>query len=221
MSPVGVDGWQGRWVVAVADGRHLAWHIRDAFAEILRDWPAATIAVDMPIATTDGPRRVDVAGRAWLREHGGPWQSIFLTPSTAVVTARESGLTHAEAMAVRPGGTPGTSIQAWHLILSIVQVRDAIADRPAATVIEAHPECSFRAMDDRIGLASKKTGRGAGQRLRALLREFDVDLADAPADVPVDDLLDASAMAWTAARYERGEAFTLPEGATTAPRIVV
>lgn len=221
MTVIGVDGWKGRWVVALADGRGVGWHIRDEFDAILRDWPGVTVAVDMPIATTDGPRDVDTAGRAWLRAHGGPWQSIFLTPTTAVVSAHESGRTHAEAMAERAAGTPGTSIQAWHLIPAIVQVRDAISARPGATVIEAHPECSFRAMDARIGLESKKTGRGAGLRLRALSREFDLDLADAPPGVPVDDLLDACAVAWTAARHVRGEAFTLPDGATAAPRIVV
>ena len=221
MTVLGVDGWKGRWVVARADGRRLEWHVRDEFADIVRDWPGVTVAVDMPIATTDGPRTVDEAARAWLRAHRGPWQSIFLTPTTAVVSAREAGRTHAEAMAGRPPGTPGTSIQAWHLIPAMLQVRDAIRAHPQAVVIEAHPECSFRAMDERIGLASKKTGRGAGERLRALSRDFDVDLAAAPADVPVDDLLDACAVAWTAARHDRGATFTLPEGATEAPRIVV
>lgn len=220
MTVVGVDGWKGRWVAAVVEGRRLGWQVYDEFGEILRARPDAVVAVDMPVATTDGPRDVDTAGRAWLREHGGPWQSIFLAPTTATVSAWERHGDHTRAMADR-GDSPGTSIQAWNLIPAMVQVRDAIAAHPGVTVVEAHPECSFRAMDNRIGLASKKTGRGAGERLRALSREFEFDLAAAPADVPVDDLLDACAVAWTAARYERGEAFTLPAGAGAAPRIVV
>lgn len=220
MTVVGVDGWKGRWVAAVADGRAITWRTHDDFADVLAAHPGRTVAVDMPIATTDGPRDVDAAGRAWLRDHGGPWQSIFLAPTTRTVAAYEAGRTHAEAMAGLAAGSR-VSIQAWNLIPAIVQVRDALAARPDAVVLEAHPECSFRAMDDRIGPASKKTGRGAGLRLRALSREFDVDLAGAPENVPVDDLLDACAVAWTAARHERGEHLTLPEGATAAPRIVV
>ena len=127
---------------------------------------------------------------------------------------------HTRAMAAR-GDAAGTSIQAWNLIPKIVEVRRTLAGNPDAVVVEAHPECSFRALDAEIGLASKKTGRGAGLRLRALRRAFDVDLADAPPDVPVDDLLDACATLWTAGRYARGEHLTLPEGATAAPRIVV
>ncbi|GAB2463333.1 DUF429 domain-containing protein [Jatrophihabitans fulvus] len=220
MTVVGVDGWKGRWVAAVVSGRRLGWQVHATFADVLDAHPDTVVAVDMPIATTDGPRDVDAAGRGWLRAHGGPWQSIFLAPTTSTVAAFEAGRTHAEAMAGLPAGAR-TSIQAWNLIPAIVQVRDALAERPSAVVVEAHPECSFRAMDERIGLASKKTGRGAGVRLRALSLDLDVDLAAAPELVPVDDLLDAAAAAWTAARYERGAHLTLPEGAAAAPRIVV
>lgn len=220
MTVVGVDGWKGQWVAAVASGRSVRWEVHASFGLVLDAHPSAVIAVDMPIATTDGPRNVDAAGRAWLREHNGPWQSIFLAPTSRTVAAWERGLTHASAMADR-GSDPGTSIQAWNLIPAIVEVRDALAAHAGSTVIEAHPECSFRLLDDRVGLASKKTGLGAGRRLRALSRIFDVDLADAPPDVPVDDLLDACAVAWTAQRYERGDHLTLPGGATVAPRIVI
>ncbi|WP_073390682.1 DUF429 domain-containing protein [Jatrophihabitans endophyticus] len=217
-----MDGWKRGWVAAVADGRSLAWTAHATFADLLDVHGTSTVAVDMPIATTDGPREVDVAGQRWLREHGGSWSSIFLAPTTATVAAWEGdpNHSHAAAMAAK-GDAPGTSIQAWYLIPKMVEVRDALATRPDARVVEAHPECSFRMMDDRIGRTSKKTGRGAGLRIRALAREFDLDLADAPADVPVDDVLDAAAVAWTAARVERGEHVTLPEGATRAPRIVI
>jgi predicted RNase H-like nuclease len=221
---VGVDGWRGRWVAAAADGRALTWTVHDTFAAVLTGHGgAAVVAVDMPIGVTHGPRESDTAARAWLREHGGTWSSIFLTPDAAAVDAWTRDRTHAQAMQERPAGTPGTSIQAWNLIPQIVQVRDALAAAPDRLVVEAHPECSLRRLDPSIGPVSKKTGLGVGRRLRALRRVFDLDLADAPADVPADDLLDAAAVAWTAARVERDDRdlLVLPEGATAWPRILI
>jgi predicted RNase H-like nuclease len=224
VTAVGVDGWRGRWVAAAVDGRALVWTAHDTFGGVLADHTgAAVVAVDMPIGVTHGPRESDTAARAWLREHGGTWSSIFLTPDAVAVDAWSRGRSHAEAMQERPAGTPGTSIQAWNLIPQIVQVRDALAAAPHRTVVEAHPECSFRRLDPSIGPVSKKTGLGVGRRLRALHRVVDLDLAEAPEEVPVDDLLDAAAIAWTAARVERDDRdlLVLPEGATAWPRILV
>jgi predicted RNase H-like nuclease len=214
MNAVGVDGWRGRWVAAAIDAGAIGWRVHDTFADVLGSYPDATIAVDMPVAVTEGPRASDVAAREWLRAHGGPWQSIFLTPTAETVRACAAGLSHAEAMAARAAGTPGTSIQAWNLIPQMLQVLQARRAHPAAAVHEAHPECSFRLLGElagvEIGAASKKTGRGAGLRLRALHSVVELDLADAPGEVPVDDLLDACAVAWTAGRVLRDEHLRLP-----------
>ncbi|HET9900832.1 MAG TPA: DUF429 domain-containing protein [Actinomycetes bacterium] len=61
----------------------------------------------------------------------------------------------------------------------------------------------------------KKTGRGVGQRMAALRNLVDVAAAleDAPAGIPLDDLLDALACAWTARRWSSGQAESLPDGA--------
>lgn len=221
---VGVDGWGDGWVAAVADGRHVEWVAypqpgrasgapRDAFARLLDEHPGSTVAIDIPIGVSDGPRRSDRAAQDFLRGAGrGTWQSVFPTPERAVVEAFEDGRTHADAMAAqRTQGRPGTSIQAWNLIAKMLEVRDALRERPDRRIVEAHPECSLRTLAPAIGTASKKTGRGVGLRLRALATVFDLpDLADAPHGVPVDDLLDATAVAWTAQRLVAGIATTLP-----------
>ena len=220
VNPVlGVDGWRDGWVVAVATGRHVEWvaypqprsGVRDAFARLLDDHPGATVAVDIPIGVVDGPRRSDRAAQDFLRGYG-TWQSIFLTPERAVVQAYEAGCSHAEAMAAqRSAGRAGTSIQAWNLIAKMLEVGRAVEARPGRRVVEAHPECSLRVLDPSIGTASKKTGRGVGLRLRALGSVFELpDLAYAPPGVPVDDLLDAAAVAWTAQRLVAGIATQLP-----------
>jgi predicted RNase H-like nuclease len=216
MTAVGVDGWRGRWVAASLEDGAVRWRVHDTFASVLGAHPGV-VAVDMPVGTVEGPRSSDTAAREFLRAHGGPWQSIFLTPTSPTVDAYERGLTHAQAMAARPAGSAGTSVQAWNLLPAMVDVRDAITASGRTDVHEAHPECSFRALDPAIGPAGKKTGLGAGRRLRALGTQFAVELAEAPPDVPVDDLLDAAAVLWTARRVERGEAFALGDG----PRILV
>lgn len=222
---VGVDGWRGRWVAATLSGRRVRWDVHDDFGDVLDTHPDAVVAVDMPIVSTDGPRPVDAAARTWLRDNGGSWQSVFLTPTTPTVASFESGRTHAEAMSLRTPGTPGTSIQAWNLLSSMIDVRDALTRHPEATVVEAHPECSFRMLGAAVGVpiarTSKKTGLGVGLRLRALRTVLDLDLADAPADVPADDLLDACAVAWTARRYADDVHLTLPAGAIAPPRIII
>ncbi len=227
---VGVDGWGDGWVVATAGGRGVEWFAypqprrapRDAFARLLDDHPAATVAVDIPIGVVDGPRRSDRAAQDFLRSRGATWQSIFPTPERAVVDAYESGRTHAEAMAAqRAAGRPGTSIQAWNLIAKMLEVRDALRERPGRQVVEAHPECSFRTLDPAIGATSKKTARGVGMRLRALATVFDLpDLADAPPGVPVDDLLDAVAVAWTAQRVRSGTAARLPDDTAAGEPVI-
>jgi predicted RNase H-like nuclease len=60
----------------------------------------------------------------------------------------------------------------------------------------------------------KKSGRGVGQRMAALRDLVDVAAAleEAPARIPLDDLLDALACAWTARRWSTGDAMSLPCG---------
>ena len=78
-------------------------------------------------------------------------------------------------------------------------------------VVEVHPELALRRLAGDVGFAPKKTARGAGQRIAALARWLDVDamLADLPAGARLDDVLDALAAAWSAARWARGVAEVL------------
>jgi len=84
-------------------------------------------------------------------------------------------------------------------------------DRLAAAderVFEVHPEASFRELLGRA-LSPKRTAAGASER-RLALANARIDLPDLP--YPLEDVLDAAVVAWSAARYARGEALPLPEG---------
>jgi predicted RNase H-like nuclease len=106
------------------------------------------------------------------------------------------------------GAGVGVSKQCYALRNRILEA-DALADR---RVHEVHPEVTFRAIAGRPLLLSKGTGGGALLRLR-LLEQAGVCL---PADLgpagiaPLDDVLDAAAVAWSAHRIATGSARTLP-----------
>jgi predicted RNase H-like nuclease len=124
-------------------------------------------------------------------------------------------------MAARENGSPGTSIQAWNLIARMVEVEAALEDR-RRSAHEVHPECSFRLLDPRIGATSKKTARGTGLRLRALQGVLDLPPLDkAPPLVPLDDLLDATVVAWTASRIAKRAADLVILGPDDGPRITI
>jgi hypothetical protein len=62
-------------------------------------------------------------------------------------------------------------------------------------------------------LLSKHGSDGLMER-RALLEGAGIELPDVVPRIAEPDLLDATVVAWTAARYARGEALPLPEGHT-------
>jgi predicted RNase H-like nuclease len=93
--------------------------------------------------------------------------------------------------------------------------RASIAPLPAGRIIEVHPEVSFRELAGAPLEYGKKTYNGTMMRLK-LLERAGIDI---PAElgsvggVALDDVLDAGAAAWTAARYVQGEARSLPPSA--------
>lgn len=206
----GVDGCRAGWAVVVDDGRELALHVVAAFADVLP--LAAVIAVDMPIGLPDGPSRAcDVEAR---RRLGRPRSaSVFPHLPRLVLDAAS----HAEAVArCRAAGRPGVPVQAWNLRDKVVEVDAALDGRGAVTVVEAHPELAFAAMAGRAMAAAKRSAAGRAERLAMLdrCRPGARRLLDAPhRGAAPDDVLDAAALAWTAARVAAGTAERLGDGA--------
>jgi predicted RNase H-like nuclease len=80
-------------------------------------------------------------------------------------------------------------------------------------VVEAHPELCFAALAG-APLPERKHSWAGAVRRRALLAAAGIEVPDdlGPAGaVPVDDVLDAAAVAWTAARVAAGAARSLPD----------
>lgn len=161
------------------------------------------VGVDVPIGLpSTGRRPCDTAAAARL---GPSRSSVFPAPVRAVLAAR--GYTAACAASRATTGA-AISRQTWNIVPKIGQW-DAVAVPPH--VIEVHPELSFRALTPGTAFAPKKTARGAAQRIAALARVLPLDraLADPPAGAGLDDILDALAAAWSAARWSTGHAEVL------------
>ena len=204
---VGVDAYRGGWVaVALRDGSLRHCKLYERITHLLEDHPEATVvAVDIPIGLPEaGVRRADLEAREFV---GPRRNSVFPTLPLAVLQAA----TYPEALALaRERGGPGLSRQSFALATRILEV-DAVASEQRR-IIEIHPEVSFRAMAGHPIEFSKKSWNGLQLR-RRLLEAEGISLPDEIVDggaARSDDVLDATAAAWTASRVARGIAGSLP-----------
>lgn len=185
--------------MVLRDGRYESSAVFDHISGVLDAYGHASgIGIDIPIGLPDaGHRACDLAARIFV---GARRSSVFLTPTRSVLMQPfTSGL--------------GVTAQAYALKERILEV-DGIA-AGARRLFEVHPEVSFAAMGRAPLRDYKKSWSGMWHRLQLLKGagiELPADLGPAGRAGP-DDLIDAAAVAWTAARYARGEARCLPEGA--------
>jgi predicted RNase H-like nuclease/predicted enzyme related to lactoylglutathione lyase len=199
----GVDMAGGGWAVVVLEGDRVVDAFRcETFADALLV-DAEFVGVDIPIGIpVEGTRPADVATRRFV---GPRSSSVFTTPIRPVLEAQ----TYAEARRVATELTgKSLSAQTYALAKRILEV-DEYAHRDER-VIEVHPEASFRELATRP-LESKHRMQGLAER-RALLEEAGIELPASVPRVAEPDLLDATAVAWSARRYARGEAVPLPDG---------
>jgi predicted RNase H-like nuclease len=179
---------------------------------------ARVIGVDMPIGLLDaaepGGRECDRRARRLL---GAPRAcSVFSPPVRAAL--RQT--TYAAALSANRASARialGISRQCFNLFdkMREVDVALARAGGAAARVREIHPELAFRALAEApAGLASAKSCAIGRQRRAALLRAaypgIERALAARPGGAAVDDVLDAFAVCWSAARIARGAGVRLP-----------
>ena len=188
----GVDGTKRGWVaVILIDGRfreaRLIESVESDFSELV---DVKRIAIDIPIGY--GPRQADALAREKV---GG--SSVFSIPER-----ERFDVPFAE------GG--GISAQA-HALGDRIRHVTALAAKDRR-LREVHPELCFTAMNDMKRLKfRKKSAGGAFERLGLLRRHginIDPGTLGGAATIPLDDVLDAAACAWTAARRD---AVSLPD----------
>lgn len=218
MQVAGVDGCRAGWVVARLSARsptrlHLerVWVAAD-FASLLQEvTDIELIAVDMPIGLPEtaerGGRLCEREARARLRPRRS--SCVFSAPVRAALTAAD----YPTALAINRGSSSeaiGLPKQVYFLFEKLRQVDAALTPAIQKRVREVHPELSFAAMNGGVALASKKSAAGRAARTD-LLKRYGLSPPPTPAGAQRDDLLDALAAGWSAARLAHGVGVRLPQ----------
>jgi len=212
MTYLGLDSCKTGWVTVVIDDAgfvdaFVAPTIAQAEARGIGEFGATHLVVDIPVGIPDaGPRLADQQARRFIAPRGS---SVFPTPIRAAVEAA----TYPEAAAAsleRQGKSLST--QAFAIAPKILDVDRHLADA-RIPILEGHPEVTFRAIAGAGIVHPKKTFAGMSLRYE-LLRGGGVavplGIEKALRGAATDDLLDATAMAWTARRVAQGDAERFP-----------
>ena len=202
---LGVDGCRQGWVaVALVDSRFAAARLVGGFAELVDD-PAAVIGVDIPLGAASIRRAADDSARELL---GPRRSSVFQPPPRDLLDVSDYASANAASRA-RHGF--GIMRQAWNLKPKMLDAEPhwhASVDR----IFEVHPELAFAAIGGAPRPHAKKTWSGTKDRT-ALLHGVGIELPDdlgAAGIAGIDDVLDAAAVAWSAARIAAGTACSVP-----------
>lgn len=202
MRAVGLDGTRKGWAVAtLEDGPRVVHH--HSFARVLQAHPAAEcFGIDIPIGLTDAePRAVD----RLVRKAVGPrYRSVFPAP---IRPALEQPDRKTADRVSRAHGGPGVSAQAWALA---EKIREIDAHAHDTRLHEVHPELSFATMKGAHLHHTKRSYAGVLERLELIRYHLGEPEVSGAADLPVDDVLDALAVLWTALRIRAGEAVAHP-----------
>jgi predicted RNase H-like nuclease len=214
VAPVlGVDGCKAGWVGAVLEPGAprprvvVAPSIAELVAMVRESLGLHVVGIDIPIGLPDNTiRQADRLARAQLK---GRSSSIFPTLTRSAYAAA----TRLDADDVNRGlVSQGVGAQAFALRDKILEVDAWLRTRPTVTVIEVHPEVSFAAMTGAPIVRNKKTDEGRGERLAALAAAGIARPSVLQGQgYAADDVLDACAVAWTAARRASGLARSLPD----------
>jgi predicted RNase H-like nuclease len=221
----GVDGCRAGWLAVVRPLAHPLGAqalLLPTFAEVLT-LPQAprVIAIDIPIGLPDmatvGGRSADIAARARL---GARQSAVFAVPARAVLM--ETDYRTACAVALAASDPPRMlSKQTFNLFPKIRDVDALMTAALQERVVECHPELAFWALNGGRPLDMPKKAKsqpyaaGIGLRRRLLGRAgyntaFLQEIPFKTADAGPDDLLDACACSWSAARIALGRGARFP-----------
>ena len=188
---VGIDGCRAGWIMATTRGV--------VVMPTLRLEQFTLVGIDMPIGLIDGPPRAcDLEARKFLGRAGS---SVFPAPPRAALAHTEY---RAALDAARAATGRGISKQTFNIMAKVAELDSLVLPADQDRIIEIHPECAFRTLNDGDPLPSKKTTEGGLLRRRLLTQHFDIP-SHAPTGAASDDLLDAYAVLWSAQRFHRGD----------------
>jgi predicted RNase H-like nuclease len=221
----GVDGCRAGWLAVVrpiTSPLEAQARLIPTFADVLK-LPEApqVIAIDIPIGLAEvagiGGRQADVAARSHL---GKRQAAVFAVPARAAVM--ETDYRTACAVALASSDPPRRlSRQTFNLFPKMREVGALMTATLQERVVECHPELAFWALNGQRPLAEPKKVKSRphppGLRLRRQLlvragydRAFLQEAHFKAANAGPDDLLDACACSWSAARIAAGGGVRFP-----------
>ena len=214
MLVAGIDVWRKRWVaVVLRDGRY-----EDALVEADLDQllgrlaGMAAIGIDMPFGLTSGTDRREADARA--REFVGPRGSaVFPTYPREVYEAQNYDAARETCLKLTEGSISRHAYALGERILELE--RTVVGQRE---VREVHPEVSFRSMADQHLSWAKTSWNGLHERTRLLLGQgvkLPTEITEI-GNVGAEDVLDATAAAWSANRIANRTAKSFPDPPQTA-----
>lgn len=210
---LGVDACPAGWLaVELHDGRFAEARVVTTLRSLLPGAAAggvAVVAVDMPLGLLDtGWRRADTEAAALL----GPLRgSVFRVPPRAVWQEEEYDDARRRCRELTGAGL---SRQSWGLAPKLREANACLAEPGGDRLFEVHPEVSFRALADGTAPRHRKKSWAGQMARRSLLATAGILLPDDLGDAgrtPPDDVLDATAAAWTAHRLAHGRARPVPD----------
>lgn len=214
VAPVlGVDGCRAGWVGVVLEPGAprprvvVAPAIGDLVATVRESLGLRVVAIDIPIGLPD--KTVRVADQLARKRLKGRSSSVFATLTRPAYTATS----RLEADGLNRGLVgQGVGAQAFALREKVLEVDAWLRTRPTVSVIEVHPELSFATMTGAPLASPKRTDDGRAERLAALAAAGVARPSVLEGQgYAADDVLDACAAAWTAARRASGLAHSLPD----------
>jgi predicted RNase H-like nuclease len=202
MRVTGVDAWRRGWVaVRLEDGRLTSVGTDMSLAALLA---ADVTGIDMPLGLLEsGWREADRAARGLL---GPRRSSVFAIPPRAVWTQESYPAANQRC---RELTGQGFSAQAWGLRARLLEA-NTYRESCLHPLYEVHPELAFAAMAGTPLPYSKHTAAGRELR-RELLAGAGIAVPASVTPVPVTDVLDAAAVAWSTWRIATGQAVTVPD----------
>ncbi|MEM6665541.1 MAG: DUF429 domain-containing protein [Pseudomonadota bacterium] len=220
----GVDGCPAGWLVVTMDAGEpeaAGMQFCAQFSDVLA-LNAKIIAVDMPIGL---PERYEGRGRTCEVEArkrlGARQSSVFAIPARAAVMETDYRASCAASLATSDPPRK-VSKQAFNLFPKIREIDGHWVSGMEARVFECHPELAFWALMDGAPMAlpkkikSRPNPDGMTERRDALVGagfsiKFLTPTERLPGRAGLDDLLDATVCAWSAARILAGEAVSFPD----------
>jgi len=204
----GLDGCRRGWVLVLAPRVGHAPSVVQVVTDLVEVLAlldadqVGAVGVDIPIGLPlVGPRRCDVAARRRLGRRGS---SVFPAPPRALFgsDSYDDAVTRSRAVCGK-----GISVQAFGILPKVEAVDRLMTPDRQYSVVEVHPELSFTLLAGHPMHFRKACPEGKAERLDVLREVFpDVDdhLARPLPGARPDDVLDAFAAAWSAARWLSG-----------------